>query len=500
MSQYSDNGAGTEASRPGTGTPRVLAHYAWSVLILSVYGGQVCPYIESLGIGYWLVMLGASFAVALPLRRWLVTKLVLGRPYENMARTQFFLDLAVYLALALFITLFNNEVHGFPLESGLKVMTGIAMLGFFASADLLLERERLVTEHLARTGEHIELGKRQVSVAMKFMALSSTSIILAAGVVFLVISKDLEWLSDLGRTDPAQARLAVLGEMAFIASVIMLGIFNLILSYSRNLKTFVSNENDALKAVAMGDFSGQVAVSTNDEFGVMAWYTNRMIADLSLKVNDLKATEDATIVWLASLAEIRDMETGLHIIRTRLYVKVLAEELSGHEDFHQLLTPATIELLYKSAPLHDIGKVGIPDSVLLKPGRLNPEEFRVMKQHPVLGGDALGKAEQVLGESSFLSLAREIAYSHHEKWDGSGYPKGLKGDGIPLSGRLMALADVYDALVFKRVYKPALSHEKTKSIIINDRGKHFDPRIIDAFLASEDRFVEIAQTYAEGEG
>ena len=312
-----------------------------------------------------------------------------------------------------------------------------------------------------------------------------------------MISKDLEWLSKLSYMDQGRARFAIFGELAFITVVILTGIFNLIASYSRNLKIFFENENLSLKAVAEGDFSSQVTVSTNDEFGVMAWYTNRMINDLRSKNDEIKRTQEATIHSLASLAEIRDMETGLHIIRTKLYVKALAEKLSTHPDFSRMLDPGTVELMHKSAPLHDIGKVGIPDSVLLKPARLTPEEFEVMKQHPVLGSNALKEAETVLGDSSFLNLAREIAYSHHEKWDGSGYPEGLKGDDIPLSGRLMALADVYDALVFKRVYKPAIPHAETKGIIIDDRGKHFDPRLVDAFLEIEDQFMDIASQYRE---
>ena len=480
-----------------TGTRRALAHYLWSVAALSIYGGQVCPYIEGLGIPYWVAVLGVSFALALAARPWLVRRFVISTPHMRMVRNQFVLEMTLFMTVAIAITLFNLVAFEFPMESGLKVLVGIFTLGFFASADLALQRERFLSEHFSRTGQYIEPGDRHLPITVKFLIISVTSITLLTAVIFLVISKDLEWLSNLSYMDQSRARLAIFGELAFITVVILVGIFNLIASYSRNLKIFFAMENLSLKAVAAGDFSSQVTVSTNDEFGVMAWYTNRMINDLRSKIDEIKRTQDATIHSLASLAEIRDMETGLHIIRTKLYVKALAEHLSSHPDFSETLVPDTVELLHKSAPLHDIGKVGIPDAVLLKPARLTLEEFEVMKQHPVLGSNALKEAETELGESSFLSLAREIAYSHHEKWDGSGYPLGLKGDDIPLSGRLMALADVYDALVFKRVYKPAIPHAETKGIITEDRGKHFDPRLVDAFLAIEDQFIGIASQYKE---
>jgi response regulator RpfG family c-di-GMP phosphodiesterase len=158
-----------------------------------------------------------------------------------------------------------------------------------------------------------------------------------------------------------------------------------------------------------------------------------------------------------------------------------------------------IDLIYKSAPLHDAGKVGIPDRILLKPGRLTAEEFEVMKQHPVIGAQALSSAQDTIGYHSFLSVACEIMETHHEKWDGSGYPGGLKGDDIPVSGRLMALADVYDALISERVYKPAFSHEKACDIIVEGKGSHFDPDVVDAFLAVEQKFREIASTFSKPE-
>ena len=216
---------------------------------------------------------------------------------------------------------------------------------------------------------------------------------------------------------------------------------------------------------------------------------------------ELSQTQDVTIYALASLAETRDNETGNHIRRTQYYVKALAEELAASGTYSNQLDPDTIELLFKSAPLHDIGKVGIPDSILLKPGKLTDEEFDTMKTHSTLGADAIRIAEDIIGntDTSFLRFAREISATHHEKWDGNGYPLGLSGEDIPLSGRIMAVADVYDALISKRVYKPAFSHEKSRDIILEGSGSHFDPKIVDAFIRIEDTFQSISASYKDEE-
>jgi len=215
------------------------------------------------------------------------------------------------------------------------------------------------------------------------------------------------------------------------------------------------------------------------------------------RTEELNLTQDVTIEAIASLAEYRDPETGGHIRRTQTYVKTLAEHLRFHPSFADFLDDEVIMMLYKSAPLHDIGKVGVPDHILLKPGKLTPDEFEEMKKHTIYGRDALASAESRLGSSSFLGVARLLTESHHEKWDGSGYPYGLKGGDIPIPGRLMALADVYDALISKRVYKEPFSHETAIAIICEGKGKHFDPDIVDAFLACEQVFREIAIEFSD---
>ena len=219
-------------------------------------------------------------------------------------------------------------------------------------------------------------------------------------------------------------------------------------------------------------------------------------AEVGRRTQQIGSIQDVAVLALSSMAETRDNETGNHILRTQRYVKSLAMQLREHPRFREVLSAEYIDRLFKSAPLHDIGKVGIPDPILLKPAPLSPAEFEVMKTHTTIGYESLVRAEKSLGiEFDFLNLAKEIALSHQEKWDGSGYPKGLAGDAIPVSARLMAVADVYDALISKRVYKEAMPHEQALDIMRRGRGTHFDPDMLDAFFQIEGEFRTIAQAY-----
>ncbi len=220
--------------------------------------------------------------------------------------------------------------------------------------------------------------------------------------------------------------------------------------------------------------------------------------EVQRRTRELAAIQDVTILAMASLAETRDNETGNHIRRTQNYVRALAQKLEHHPEFAEHLRGDVITMIYKSAPLHDIGKVGIPDAILLKPGKLTTEEFEIMKTHTTLGRNSIMAAENLLdAPSSFLRIAREISYSHQEKWDGSGYPEGLVGEAIPLPARLMAVADVYDALISRRVYKPAFTHQEAMRILQEGSGKHFDPRILQAFMEIEAEFNAIAQRFSD---
>ena len=224
-------------------------------------------------------------------------------------------------------------------------------------------------------------------------------------------------------------------------------------------------------------------------------HLNELVAE---RTRQLALTQEATIHAMANLAEWRDPETGAHIKRTQNYVRSLARHMAELPEYAEVLKPEFISMLYLSAPLHDVGKVAIPDAVLHKPGRLTDEEFEIMKEHTTRGRDMLSSTDEILGEgSSFLSMAQEIAYSHHERWDGKGYPRRLREREIPLSARLMSVADVYDALRSKRVYKPGMTHEEAAGIILEGEGTQFAPDVIEAFDKLQPEFQDIAARYAE---
>ncbi len=234
--------------------------------------------------------------------------------------------------------------------------------------------------------------------------------------------------------------------------------------------------------------------------------------EVARRMRENLLVQELSVRALACLAEARDNETGNHIVRTQLYVDVLARHLAGHPGFREALAGPRLGMVVKAAPLHDIGKVGIPDAILLKPGRLTAEEFEIMKAHPKIGAEAISRAmQQALagadpdtdelahGAFAFLRVAQEISLGHQEKWDGSGYPAGLAGGAIPVSARLMALADVFDALISRRVYKPPMTLDEATQIILEGRGKHFDPDVVDAFVACRDSFAEIAARFPDAE-
>jgi putative two-component system response regulator len=227
-------------------------------------------------------------------------------------------------------------------------------------------------------------------------------------------------------------------------------------------------------------------------------------AELILRVNTGRRiirseSSDMTIFALAKLAESRDLETGAHLERVRSYCRILAQELRNGPHFHDVVDDEYVRLIYETSSLHDIGKVAIPDSILLKPGRLTPEEFEVMKTHTVHGAQTLATAMNEFPNAAFLRMAHDIALCHHERYDGRGYPRGLAGDSIPLCGRIVALADVYDVLTSNRVYKRAMNHEEATSTISAEKGAHFDPAVVDVFLQVEKKFLTVRSLYVEDE-
>lgn len=485
-------------SRPLISTQRrTTAHYLIALLLFALYGTQVCPFLDSLTTVQLLVPILLTFTGQWLLRLKLEQRLQ-AQPLQKQAASQFRYDLGLFISGGLLLALYNLAVWQFPLESSGKIIVGMLVLGYLIACELALHRERQIALQAEQSPLQLNPDDTPYPLTRKFTWFASLCAISVIGVIFLIINKDLEWLQHAGAEIPlATAQRYILAELAFTIGAVMSYVLAIIFAYAGNLKLFLQREQQALQAVTSGDMSIRVPVGSNDEFGLIAHNTNSTIDSLEQRTRELNLTRDVSILALASLAETRDNETGAHIIRTQYYVKALAEDLKDHPDFCQYLCHETIQLLFKSAPLHDVGKVGIPDAILLKPGKLTDEEFDVMKRHPRIGADALKEAEGRMGSNSFLRLAREISLTHHEKWNGSGYPAGLSGDQIPVSGRLMALADVYDALISKRVYKPAFSHEKARGIILEGSGSHFDPRVVEAFLRCEDQFTAIAVRHSD---
>ncbi|MCP4716188.1 MAG: HD domain-containing protein [Deltaproteobacteria bacterium] len=234
-------------------------------------------------------------------------------------------------------------------------------------------------------------------------------------------------------------------------------------------------------------------------FGSHVQYTitTRKKAELNLleSYKNLQLAREATILGLAKLSEYRDHDTGMHLERIEEYTNIIAREIARLPKYRTYITQEYIESISASSVLHDIGKVGVPDAILLKEDKLTEDEFNVIKTHPSLGGDALSSIEAKIKGQSFLSIGKEIAYHHHEKWDGSGYPDQLSGDSIPISARIVALTDVYDALTTKRPYKKAFSHAEAVDIITKESGSHFDPDIVNAFLSHQDEFNTIRKQF-----
>jgi len=267
-----------------------------------------------------------------------------------------------------------------------------------------------------------------------------------------------------------------------------------------------------IRESAMDDYTYIIMVTSRDEStdlvegfhaGIDDYLTkpvNKAELEVRLRSSERILTlqdKDTVIFSLAKLAETRDPETGLHLERMQSYCRVLSEKLLANKLYPDTVNRRFVEDIFSTSPLHDIGKVGIPDNILQKPGRLTEEEFTIMKTHTLIGCHTLQSSIEQNPRANYLKMSAQIARSHHEKWDGNGYPDGLSGEAIPLSARILAVADVYDALASKRVYKEAFSHEKTRSIILQGKGTHFDPQLIDTFLECEDDFIRILEKFQE---
>jgi putative two-component system response regulator len=225
---------------------------------------------------------------------------------------------------------------------------------------------------------------------------------------------------------------------------------------------------------------------------------NAESSPLSAPVGDALTAHQVILLAIASLAELRESDTESHILRVQHYVRALTQKLQSRTAYAQILTPQYIDTLCSCVPMYDMGTVGVPDHILLKPGRLTADEIAIMRTHTTQGFEAIARAEKTLGKTSpMLAMAKELTLSHQEKWDGSGYPQGLSEEQIPLSARIIALADVFDALISNKVYKDGISHDKAMQVIFSERGSHFDPDLVDAFVEIHTEFQAIAQRFVD---
>lgn len=470
--------------------------YVIAALIFGTYGGRVCPMLETLTASEILLHVAITFLGIFLFRHFLLKEHSL--VHENrLAR----LDATLFFFGSIPLAIFYNLQYDFTLDSNLKVLFGLTLFGFFTGLILQLVAKLNQFEQISGDQNYSFTlnGERQSLVKQMIMMVSLLLITLTTMLAMIAV-KDIFWLEhNPERVLDGTGKISVIKEFIYISVVLGAYAITIMVLWSKLMKKILLAQECSLVEVTKGKTDTRLPIFEYNELGSMASLTNEMLDSLQSSQEEVKTTRDVAIISLSALAESRDNETGAHILRTQEYIRALANYLSQFGQHKALLTPSYIELLYKSAPLHDVGKVGIPDSILLKPGKLTDEEFEIMKGHPEIGAQALSMAEKQLGSNSFLQLAKEISLTHHEKWDGSGYPNQLSGQDIPLSGRLMAIADVYDALISERVYKKAFSHEKAKAIILEGNGSHFDPELVDAFLAIEHEFVAIADKYRDME-
>ncbi|MEM9725071.1 MAG: HD domain-containing phosphohydrolase [Pseudomonadota bacterium] len=488
------SGKRASAPRDWDDASRLTAiHYVICLAPFFLYGYQVCPFLE--GLSAWQLL--APPAVALTagfFLRLLAQRGLRKVPVERSLTWMFWADFSVFVLCGFAVAAWNAIAFGFPLvHSGSKVLVGFLAIGFYVALDLTFAREINLARELRRRREAFPVSSHFMPYQTRFVLFSMTNMAAVSVVVVLVVLKDILWVANQ-QVDPFRAQALVFMELAFILGVMGAYLFRVISQYAKRIEFSLQDEEATLQAVSKGELGGRVTVASNDELGRIAQLTNQMITQLEGSLEEVERTRDVAINALVSLSAKRDNETGLHLKRTQHYIVLLARELQKNAPYQDYVTDDYVELLHRSAPLHDIGKVGIPDVILTKPGRLTAEEFEIMKTHAALGAAALREADRQLDGSSFLSMAHDIALSHHEKWDGSGYPHRLAGEAIPLSARLMAVADVYDALRTQRVYKPAMPHAKAAAIIREGAGAHFDPDVVAAFEAVEAEFIRVSET------
>lgn len=412
--------------------------------------------------------------------KWIVLK----ADWKNQSQRQFLLEGSLFLLGASALAWYDSYENYADLVSNSKVFLGCITFGFFTACDMALERQKLIAESPDLIDWNIESTKVAFSITAKLTSVAVFSLIFMTSIMFLVFLKDLYGFIDLEQDDYSQGGFLFLQEMLFVGFVILVEMLNLIVSFCRNLKQFFHNQNASMEAVSKGNLDQHVYISSQDEFSVMGRYTNWMIEMLKKRNRELETARREIVVRLGRAAEYRDNETGMHVIRMSNYSAALARAVKLPEE--------QCDLILQASPMHDVGKIGIRDNVLLKPDKLDNEEWINMKTHVDIGVSILSG-----GDSKIIQLAQEIAATHHEKYDGTGYPNGLKGEDISIAGRIVPICDVFDALTSVRPYKKAWTVEDAIELLIREKGKHFDPDLVDKFVSILPEILEIRARYSD---
>ncbi|MCZ8373873.1 MAG: HD domain-containing protein [Beijerinckiaceae bacterium] len=471
------------------GAARSAGHHVLSSVFVSIYGYSVCNFINGLEVSVWAATL-LPVLVAQWMLRSVVARHISTLPSARRPRLAFWGELSAFIVGGAVIGIVNTMFHGFPAASGLKAMLGFVTIGVFAGVDQAFVQTRIRFEE---GGMHAFPTKPRSPFAVRLGLSFGLVTALVIGIISLLLLRGIE---DGTIRDPRSfSQLAI--EFAFVFAVILCYVANAARGAEKLLAKAVSEQVQTLGEAREGRVQRRAVIGTHDEIGFVSAEINHLLDELDRARATTTRTNDAIMKALIGLAGTRDNETGGHLQRTQHYTWVLCKQLALHPDYADVLTQAAIADIVSAAPLHDIGKVAVPDAILRKPGRLTSDEFEVMKTHVSHGLAVIDKVIADVGITPYLAAARDVIAGHHEHWNGAGYPFGLKGAEIPLAGRVMALADVYDALRTERVYKAAMPHAEARQILVNGAGTQFDPLVVAAFLVVEPEFERIATSFAD---
>lgn len=482
----------TLSLRQADGDVRSAIHHAVAGVMLSIYGYHVCNFINGLAVATWVFSL-----VPILIAQWVVRTLLAHRIVSHSStafrpRNALLAEVAVFAVGGTLLGALNVVAWGFPPGSGMKMTLGFTCAGLFAGADAALAR---MMARFEQGGLDAAAFGKRAPFALRFGLATALVMSSLVAICALLVLRAFE---DGAHGQPTNfARVAV--ELLFVLCVFMAYTFNLVRGLGRLIGSVLNEQISTLRASHGSVAHRRAVVASADELGTITHEINTLLDALEESDRNAARANETTIRGLVALAGARDNETGLHLRRTQIYVELIARQLAVEPDWANLPDEESIQLLRAAAPLHDIGKVGIPDRVLLKPGRLTDDEFALMQTHVALGLGVLDGIEEEVGVTPFLQTVRHVIAGHHERWDGKGYPAGLAGEDIPLAGRIMAVADVYDALRSSRVYKPSMSREDARRIIVEGAGAHFDARIVSAFLLVEPEIARTAERLSDNQ-